>query len=39
MLLTARTISRTERAWLHETLDGDSLPGAGRAARPPDPHP
>ncbi|MEV4277531.1 PadR family transcriptional regulator [Actinoplanes xinjiangensis] len=28
MLLTACTISRAERAWLHEALDGDGIPGS-----------
>ncbi|MFI0822773.1 PadR family transcriptional regulator [Streptomyces sp. NPDC021098] len=27
MLLTARAISRAERAWLHEALDGDGIRG------------
>ncbi|MET8076876.1 PadR family transcriptional regulator [Streptomyces sp. NPDC005303] len=34
MLLTARAISRAERAWLHEVLDGD---GPGEAAEQPRP--
>lgn len=28
MLLTARAISRAERAWLHEALDGDGIRGS-----------
>jgi DNA-binding PadR family transcriptional regulator len=34
MLLTARTISRAERAWLHEVLDGDGIPGADEQPGP-----
>ncbi|MET7650551.1 MULTISPECIES: PadR family transcriptional regulator [unclassified Streptomyces] len=34
MLLTARAISRAERAWLHEALDSDGIRGGGRAAPP-----
>lgn len=34
MLLTARAISRTERAWLHEVLDGDGIRGADEQPRP-----
>jgi hypothetical protein len=39
MLLTARAISRAERAWLHEVVDGDGTRGADERPRPPDPHP
>ncbi|MEU4490399.1 PadR family transcriptional regulator [Streptomyces purpurascens] len=34
MLLTARAISRAERAWLHEVLDGDGIRGADEQPRP-----
>ena len=34
MLLTARTISSAERAWLHEALDGDGNPGADEQPGP-----
>ncbi|MEH0573845.1 PadR family transcriptional regulator [Streptomyces sp. B21-108] len=34
MLLTARAISRAERAWLHEVLDGDDIRGADKQPGP-----
>ncbi|MET7989125.1 PadR family transcriptional regulator [Streptomyces sp. NPDC005281] len=34
MMLTARATSRAERAWLHEVLDGDGIPGADEQPRP-----
>ncbi|MCX4885402.1 MULTISPECIES: PadR family transcriptional regulator [unclassified Streptomyces] len=34
MMLTARATSRAERAWLHEVLDGDAIPGADEHPRP-----
>ncbi|MGW1564088.1 helix-turn-helix transcriptional regulator [Streptomyces sp. NPDC002144] len=34
MLLTARAISRAERAWLHELLDSDGTPGSDEQPHP-----